>query len=59
MQLVINKVAIYNLPCPTFVLCCQLLASTVAVLVGDAAGWLVADRLEWDKVAKFSWVVVG
>ncbi|GLC40057.1 hypothetical protein PLESTF_000932700 [Pleodorina starrii] len=59
LMLVINKVAIYHTPAPTFVLCTQLGVSVAAVVIGDKAGWLVADKLEYEKVAKFIWVVVG
>ncbi|EFJ50624.1 hypothetical protein VOLCADRAFT_80147 [Volvox carteri f. nagariensis] len=59
LMLVINKLAIHHVPAPAFILCCQLGVSVAAVLVGSAAGWLVADKLEWDKLLKFVWVVIG
>lgn len=59
LMLVINKLAIYHIPAPTFLLFIQLVSSVVAVLIGDWAGWLIADKLEWGKALKFIWVVVG
>ncbi|GIL83513.1 hypothetical protein Vretifemale_12011 [Volvox reticuliferus] len=59
LMLVINKLAVYYIPAPTFILSTQLGASVAAVLIGDWAGWLVADRMEWGKALKFVWVVVG
>ncbi|KXZ45377.1 hypothetical protein GPECTOR_55g283 [Gonium pectorale] len=59
LMLVVNKVVIHMVPAPTFVLCIQLFVSVVVVLAGDRAGWLVADALEWAKVSKFIWVVIG
>ncbi|EFJ44859.1 hypothetical protein VOLCADRAFT_64353, partial [Volvox carteri f. nagariensis] len=59
LMLVINKVAIHYIPAPTFILCTQLIVSVLVVLLGHKAGWLVADKLEWEKATKFAWVVVG
>jgi GDP-mannose transporter len=59
LMLVINKVAIHHIPAPTFLLTAQLGVSVAAVVIGDKAGWLVADKLEWEKALKFVWVVVG
>ncbi|MEW5297977.1 MAG: hypothetical protein WDW38_003726 [Sanguina aurantia] len=58
-MLVINKVTIYYLPAPTFVLFCQLAASTLVVKAGGVMGMIEVDKLEWAKVRKFIWVVVG
>lgn len=58
-MLVINKVAIYNLPAPTFVLCCQLFCSAATCLIGDKMGVLTADKIEWSKLKKFIWVILG
>ncbi|GLC45730.1 hypothetical protein PLESTF_000598600 [Pleodorina starrii] len=59
LMLLINKVAIHAIPAPTFILCVQLLFSVIVVIIGDRTGCLVADNLEWEKVSKFVWVVVG
>ncbi|KAG2498722.1 hypothetical protein HYH03_003462 [Edaphochlamys debaryana] len=58
-MLVINKVAIHQLPCPTSVLCVQLLTATLFVAVGNHAGLVSAEAVEWAKLRKFIWVVVG
>ncbi|GIL98962.1 hypothetical protein Vretimale_4191 [Volvox reticuliferus] len=59
LMLVINKVAVHYIPAPTFILCTQLLVSVLVVLLGHKAGWMVADKLDWEKMKKFVWVVVG
>ncbi|GFR45180.1 hypothetical protein Agub_g6568 [Astrephomene gubernaculifera] len=58
-MLVINKVAIYNLPCPIFLLCVQLFSSALVVWVGNKAGAVQADSIDWPKLKKFIWVVLG
>eukprot|EP00198_Chlamydomonas_reinhardtii_P010179 XP_001699516.1 solute carrier protein [Chlamydomonas reinhardtii] len=58
-MLVINKVAIYKLPCPIFVLCCQLFCSAAIVAGANHVGLLQAEVTEWAKLKKFIWVVVG
>ncbi len=58
-MLVINKVAIYKLPCPIFVLCCQLFCSAAIVAAANHIGVLQAEYTEWAKLKKFIWVVVG
>lgn len=58
-MLVINKVTVHFVPAPTFVLLCQLLVSAGAVQALNAAKLVEADALEWDKLKKFVWVVVG
>lgn len=58
-MLVINKVAIHHIPAPTFLLCCQLFVSTVVSKVGGMTGAIEVDALEWTKVKRFMWVVVG
>ncbi|GLI71370.1 hypothetical protein VaNZ11_016560 [Volvox africanus] len=59
LMLVINKLAVYHIPAPTFILSTQLGVSVAVVLIGDWAGWLVADKMERGKALKFVWVVVG
>lgn len=56
---VINKVTIHYLPAPTFVLVCQLVVSALTAKIGDATGVLEADKLEWPKIKRFIWVIVG
>ncbi|KAG2482079.1 hypothetical protein HYH03_018971 [Edaphochlamys debaryana] len=58
-MLVINKVAIHQLPCPTTVLCLQLATASVFVAVSNRAGLVSAEAVEWDKLKKFIWVVIG
>lgn len=47
------------MPAPTFVLICQLAVSAGVVKGLDIMGYLTADKLEWDKLKKFVWVIVG
>lgn len=54
-----SQVTIYYLPAPTFVLFCQLAASTLVVKAGGVMGVLEVDDLEWSKVRKFIWWVVA
>jgi hypothetical protein len=58
-MLVINKVAIHQLPCPMFVLCCQLFVSAAVVGLLNQTGHLIAERADWAKLQKFIWVVLG
>ncbi|KXZ48130.1 hypothetical protein GPECTOR_30g226 [Gonium pectorale] len=58
-MLVINKVAIHQLPCPIFLLCIQLLTSAVIVWAGNHLGIVQADAVDWAKLRKFIWVVAG
>ncbi|KAG2482767.1 hypothetical protein HYH03_018307 [Edaphochlamys debaryana] len=58
-MLVINKVAIHNLPLPTTVLTAQLITATFFVAFGNHAGLLSAEAVELDKLKKFAWVVIG
>ncbi|GFR42891.1 hypothetical protein Agub_g3883 [Astrephomene gubernaculifera] len=59
LMLIVNKAAIHLIPAPMSILCIQLLVSVVVVVIGDRAGVMVADNLEWAKVSKFIWVVIG
>jgi len=58
-MLVINKVTIHYLPFPSFVLVCQLLVSTAAAKIGDVSGVIEVDKLEWVKIKRFIWVILG
>jgi len=58
-MLIINKVAVHFLPAPTFLLVCQLAASALAVKACSRAGLIEADPLEWSKIKRFCFVVVG
>jgi hypothetical protein len=58
-MLVINKVAIYHFPCPISLLCLQLFSSAVAVALGHYGGVVQAEAIDFDKLKKFVWVVVG
>jgi solute carrier family 35 protein len=53
------QVAVHFLPAPTFVLICQLFVSAATVKVLDIFGVVHADKIEWDKLKKFAWVIVG
>ncbi|GAX77075.1 hypothetical protein CEUSTIGMA_g4521.t1 [Chlamydomonas eustigma] len=55
-MLLINKVTIHFLPCPTFVLVCQLGSAALVVQILDLLGIVHADKFEWDKVKKFAFV---
>lgn len=58
-MLVINKVTVHFLPAPTFVLICQLAVSAITVRVLDVLGYVEADKIEWSKLKRFIWVIVG
>lgn len=58
-MLVINKVAIHHLPCPSFVLFCQLGVSALVVKSCGVMGYLDVDHIEWHKFRKFVFVVIG
>ncbi|EFJ47374.1 hypothetical protein VOLCADRAFT_105165 [Volvox carteri f. nagariensis] len=58
-MLVINKVAIYHFPCPISLLCLQLFFSAFAVTLGHYVGVVSAEAIDFDKLKKFVWVVVG
>jgi hypothetical protein len=50
------QVAIHVLPCPTFVLVCQLGSSAFFVKICDLLGLVQADSFEWEKIKKFAFV---
>ena len=57
-MLVINKVAIYYVPAPSFILFCQLCMSAGFVFVFQALGYIDADGgLQWSKIRGFPLVV--
>ncbi|GIL42294.1 hypothetical protein Vafri_312 [Volvox africanus] len=58
-MLVINKVAIHHFPCPISLLCLQLFFSALAVSIGHCGGVVSAEAIDFDKLKKFVWVVVG
>mmetsp|Transcript_31708 Transcript_31708/g.70492 ORF Transcript_31708/g.70492 Transcript_31708/m.70492 type:complete len:340 (+) Transcript_31708:293-1312(+) len=51
--LLLNKISVHLLPAPTFILFCQFFVSAAGVKLGQTAGWLEAEPLQWDKVKKF------
>lgn len=55
----INKVTIHYLPAPSFILVCQLAVSAATAKLGDITGVMEVDKVEWSKVKKFIWVIVG
>ncbi|KAI8464704.1 MAG: solute carrier protein [Monoraphidium minutum] len=57
--LVINKVAIVQLPAPTFILLCQLITSAAAVLVAHWAGAVTVARATPRQLWHFVPVVAG
>ncbi len=48
--LISPQVTVHFIPAPSFVLLCQVFASTVVVKGCAMFGALEADELEWDKV---------
>lgn len=58
-MLVINKLAVHFLPAPAVVLFFQLATSAGAVFLFDAAGWIKADKLTWEKVKPYSAVSIA
>jgi GDP-mannose transporter len=58
-MLVVNKVAVYHMPSPSFVLLAQLVTSALAVWVAGVLGFCQVDALEWGKVRAFFPVAVA
>ena len=59
LMLVVNKVAVYHMPSPSFVLLAQLVTSAIAVWVSGVLGFCQVDALEWSKVKAFFPVAVA
>ncbi len=58
-MLVINKLTVYHIQAPSFVLFCQTAATAAAVYSAAGAGWVKADPFEKEKVKAFFWVVAA
>jgi len=58
-MLVINKVAIHNIPAPAAVLCIQMIVSALVAGLGGAFGVMEVDALEWAKLKKFAPIIGG
>ena len=58
-MLVINKLAVYHVQAPSFVLFCQVAATAIAVYSASGAGLVKADKFEWSKVKAFFFVVAA
>mmetsp|Transcript_12815 Transcript_12815/g.34955 ORF Transcript_12815/g.34955 Transcript_12815/m.34955 type:complete len:347 (-) Transcript_12815:719-1759(-) len=58
-MLVINKVAVHQIPAPSFLLFCQLAVSALVARLGGALGIIEVDRMEWSKFKPFIWVTAG
>ncbi|QDZ21499.1 solute carrier protein [Chloropicon primus] len=58
-MLVINKLAVYHVQAPSFVLFCQVAATAFAVYTASGMGWVKADAFDWAKVKAFFFVVAA
>ena len=58
-MLVINKLAVYHVQAPSFVLFCQVAVTAIAVYSAAGAGLVKADSFDWAKVKAFSFVVAA
>lgn len=58
-MLVVNKVAVTFVPAPAFVLFCQLASAAVSVFLAAGIGMVESNKLEWEKVKAFVFVVVA
>lgn len=53
LMLVVNKVCVHLLPAPSFVLLMQFLFSWLAVKACGCCGFIVVDKLDWEKLKAF------
>ncbi len=58
-MLVINKLAVYHVQAPSFVLFCQVATTAVAVYSASGAGLIKADAFDLAKVKAFVFVVAA
>ena len=58
-MLVINKLAVYHIQAPSFVLFCQVAATAAVVWTASRAGVVQADAFDMAKVKAFSFVVAA
>jgi solute carrier family 35 len=56
---VINKVAVYHVPAPSFLMAAQMIVSAIVAQAGHHIGWWETDALERGKMQKFLLVVLG
>jgi hypothetical protein len=56
---IINKVAIFYVPAPSFLMFCQMAVSAFVAQAGHWGGAWETDQLEWGKSQKFLLVVLG
>ncbi len=53
LMLIANKLAVYTVPAPAFVLFCQLAGTAAVVKLAAVMGWADVDALEWRKLRRF------
>ena len=58
-MLLVNKLVVHHLPCPSFVTLMQFVASALTIGVGSCAGVLSVDAYDWQKVRYFVVYVVA
>uniref|UniRef100_A0A7S3AR80 Sugar phosphate transporter domain-containing protein n=1 Tax=Haptolina ericina TaxID=156174 RepID=A0A7S3AR80_9EUKA len=58
-MLIVNKLAVHELPAPSFVLLAQVTCSCAAVKLCGLLGFIEVDELEWPKLKAFFFVSIA